>query len=121
MYIYTEHARRISASSKPKCNSPTGYKYGQHSHVVGLIALENSNAPNTSKAVLLHLSPSLLNSLDQAAEALGMTRSAVIRRSLSRDLQFILNQEAVRTAAFNRAKDEDYAQWASKEGRDQSA
>ncbi len=49
------------------------------------------------RPVLVILPLSLIEQLDQAAEALGMNRSDVIRRSLVRDASGALHEEVTRT------------------------
>ena len=45
------------------------------------------------RKLLLSLSPELVDQLDHAASVLGMCRSDVIRRSLQRDLGFVMSHE----------------------------
>ena len=49
-----------------------------------------------SRAVLVILPLSLIEALDQAAEALEISRSDVIRRSLMRETSTVLKEEAAR-------------------------
>jgi hypothetical protein len=52
-----------------------------------------------SRAVLVILPLSLIEALDQAADALDISRSDVIRRSLVREVSSLLKEEVVRARA----------------------
>jgi metal-responsive CopG/Arc/MetJ family transcriptional regulator len=45
------------------------------------------------KAILISLPESLVDQLDEAAQALNMARTEVIRRSLTRDIDYIVRYE----------------------------
>jgi hypothetical protein len=51
--------------------------------------------------VLLSLTPETVATLDTAAKVLGMCRSDVIRRSLARDLSYVLSHEFPNCSASN--------------------
>ena len=55
-----------------------------------------------SRAVLVLLPLNLIEALDQAADALNMSRSDVIRRSLTREVATVLREE-VRRVQSSRA------------------
>jgi hypothetical protein len=46
-----------------------------------------------STAILLHLPTQLLHDFDKAATAFGLSRSETIRRSLMRDVAYIMERE----------------------------
>jgi len=67
----------------------------------------------TRKAILVQLSSSLVDQLDEAALVLNMTRVDVIRRSLLRDLQFVVSEELERTRRHQQNQQKRYLEWAS--------
>ncbi len=54
-----------------------------------------------SRKVLLGLTPQTVAMLDQAAQTLGMCRSDVIRRSLARDLEYVMSHEVPNMQRFH--------------------
>lgn len=58
----------------------------------------------TSRPVLIHLPLDMLRQLDAAADAFGMYRAEVIRRSLKRELSTILGEEVQRMQRMIRSK-----------------
>jgi predicted transcriptional regulator len=67
----------------------------------------------TTKAILIRLSRSLVEQLDEAASVLNMTRVDVIRRSLMRDLQFVGSEELKRTRRHQENLEKRYLEWAA--------
>ena len=70
-----------------------------------------------TRAVLVKIPIALLDRLDHAAEVLGMTRSDIIRRSLLRDIEFILQHEVERTKQYHTARETDYQLWSARKSR----
>ncbi len=68
---------------------------------------------DTKKALLIKLPTSLVGQLDEAAAVLGMTRIDVIRRSLVRDLQYVVCEELERTRQHNERQEKRYREWAA--------
>ena len=66
---------------------------------------------DTYKPILLNVPLGLLQRLNEASAAMSLNRSALIRRSLSRDLDFILRYEISRRAKGNEATARDYGRW----------
>ena len=66
---------------------------------------------DTYKPILLNVSLGLLQRLNEASAAMCINRSALIRRSLSRDLDFILRYEISHRAKGNEATARDYGRW----------
>ena len=62
--------------------------------------------------ILITLPADLVSSLDQASEALGWTRMALIRRCIIRDMQFVLQEELPRI--IRATESEDHAHWLSR-------
>ena len=61
--------------------------------------------------ILVTLPPDLLTQLDQASDAFGWTRMALIRRCIIRDMQYVLQQELPR---IKRAiQSDEHAAWLS--------
>ena len=52
-----------------------------------------------SRAILIHLPLTMIAELDEAAEALSIHRTDIIRRSLQRELQTTLSEEVRRQKA----------------------
>ena len=71
-----------------------------------------SEAPT---AILLRLTPPLLAKLDEAAAALNMTRTDIIRRSLMRDMQFVVSFEMERAAMSVLDVATAHAKWVEKQ------
>jgi hypothetical protein len=55
----------------------------------------------SSRKILLSLKPETVAMLDQAAKILGMCRSDVIRRSLIRDLDYVMSHEVPNMQRFH--------------------
>lgn len=64
-----------------------------------------------SRKILLSLSPETVTMLDQAAKTLGMCRSDVIRRSLSRDLQYVMSHEVPSMQRFHQETAKAHDHW----------
>ena len=64
-----------------------------------------------SKSILLNLPIDLAGRLDEAATALGLSRSDLIRRSLTRDLVFLVAHELARTVEHQRQTEKAYGIW----------
>ena len=63
------------------------------------------------KPVLINIPIGLLQELDEAAERLDLSRSELVRRSLHRDIKFVLKHE-VADASKSKAKTNAlYASW----------
>jgi hypothetical protein len=62
-----------------------------------------------SRGVLVLLPLNLIGALDQAAEALDMTRSDIIRRSLIREVTSVLRDEVIRMRARTEEQDRPIA------------
>lgn len=67
----------------------------------------------TKKAILIHLSSSLVHQLDDAASVLNMAWVDVIRRSRMRDLQYVVSEELKRTRRYQQNEHKRYLQWAT--------
>ena len=67
----------------------------------------------TKKAILIQLPSSLVDQLEEAASVLNMTRVDVIRRSLMRDLQYVVSEELKRTRRHNERQEKRYREWAA--------
>src|SRR5262249_55172006 len=64
------------------------------------------------KPVLLNMPITLLERLDNAASALQMNRSDLIRRSLARDLEFLVSNEVALARARENTSQRLYRIWA---------
>lgn len=65
--------------------------------------------------ILLRMPIPILTKLDEAAKTLNMSRSDVIRRSLARDLEFIVAHEIERMKEHQRQTEAAYLRWADAE------
>jgi hypothetical protein len=63
--------------------------------------------------VLLSLTPETVATLDTAAKVLGMCRSDVIRRSLARDLSYVLSHEFPNLQRFQSETRAAHSNWIS--------
>ena len=63
------------------------------------------------RRILLSLNPSMVSQLDQAAHALNLCRSDIIRRSLARDLEFVLTHEVARAQQHQQGTASSYQEW----------
>jgi len=61
--------------------------------------------------ILITLPPDLVENLDQASEALGWTRMALIRRCIIRDMRYVLERELPRIKEARGL--DDHAAWFS--------
>ena len=66
-----------------------------------------------SRKLLLSLTDETVAALDEAASALGMCRSDVIRRSLNRDLKYVMNYEVPDMLRFHQETAAVHANWLS--------
>ena len=66
-----------------------------------------------SRKLLLSLTDETVAALDEAAKALGMCRSDVIRRSLTRDLRYVMNYEVPDMLRFHQETAAVHANWLS--------
>lgn len=66
-----------------------------------------------TRKILLSLSPDLIRQLDEAAAVLGMCRSDVIRRSLQRDLSYVMSEELPRMRRLQQEAAAGHRSWLS--------
>ena len=66
-----------------------------------------------SRKLLLSFTDETVAALDEAANALGMCRSDVIRRSLSRDLRYVMSFEVPSMQRFNQETSAAHDSWLS--------
>lgn len=66
-----------------------------------------------TRKILLSLSPGTVGVLDEAARALGMCRSDVIRRSLARDLSYVMSHEVPNMQRFHQETTAAHTSWLS--------
>lgn len=66
-----------------------------------------------SRKILLSLSHDTVAMLDEAAKALGMCRSDVIRRSLVRDLSYVMSHEVPNMRRFHQETTAAHSTWLS--------
>ena len=64
------------------------------------------------KPILLNIPLDMLGQLDCAAKVLGITRSDLIRKSLARDLAFVLDEELALAQKREEQVMRDYKKWA---------
>jgi hypothetical protein len=64
-----------------------------------------------TRKILLSLTPDIVAQLDQAARVLGMCRSDVIRRSLQRDLKYVMAHELPNMQRFHRETAAAHTTW----------
>ena len=69
---------------------------------------------DSPKSILLNVPLRLFQRLNEASAAMAISRSELIRRSLSRDLEFVLDYEVALIARFRADAGRDYALWAKK-------
>jgi predicted transcriptional regulator len=68
---------------------------------------------DTKNALLIKLPSSLVQQLDEAAAVMNIARVGVIRRSLMRDLQYVVSEELERTRRHQERQDKRYREWAA--------
>lgn len=66
-----------------------------------------------TRKILLSLKHETVAMLDQAAKALGMCRSDVIRRSLTRDLGYVMTHEVPNMQRFHQETSAAHGSWLS--------
>ena len=66
---------------------------------------------DTYKPILLNVPLGLLQRLNEASAAMRISRSELIRRSLSRDLEFVIRYEISRLAKATEESASDYFRW----------
>ena len=66
-----------------------------------------------SRKILLSLKPETVAMLDQAAKILGMCRSDVIRRSLVRDLDYVMSYEVPNMQRIHQETEVAHGSWLS--------
>ena len=67
--------------------------------------------PAHSRKILLSLSIETVARLDEAAKVLGMCRSDVIRRSLTRDLNYVMEHEVPNMQRFHQETAAAHGGW----------
>ena len=68
---------------------------------------------NNHKAILLNVPVDLLKRLNEAATAMEISRSELIRRALKRDVEFMLRQEVPELSKAKEKKLLDFTRWLS--------
>jgi hypothetical protein len=71
-----------------------------------------------TRPILINLPLGLLANLDEAATVLRLTRTDVIRRSLLRDLDYVVRYELQRTLEHRQKEEEAYLEWVVDRARD---
>jgi metal-responsive CopG/Arc/MetJ family transcriptional regulator len=66
------------------------------------------------KAILINLPESLVQQLDEAAQALNMARTDVIRRSLKRDVDYMVRYEIQTALQERQERERCYVDWVQK-------
>ena len=66
---------------------------------------------DNKKAVLINLPGSLVQQLDEAAQALNMARTDVIRRSLKRDIDYMVLYEIQTALQQRQDRERRYVEW----------
>ena len=66
-----------------------------------------------TRKLLLSFTDETVAALDEAANALGMCRSDVIRRSLNRDLRYVMSYEVPDMLRFHQETAAVHANWLS--------
>ena len=69
---------------------------------------------DTRKSILLNVPLKLFQRLNEASAAMAISCSELIRRSLSRDLEFVLKYEIALIARARGEASRDYALWAKR-------
>lgn len=69
--------------------------------------------PDYTRKILLSLSANTVAMLDEAAKTLGMCRSDVIRRSLARDLGYVMSHEVPSMQRFHQETTAAHNSWLS--------
>ena len=69
--------------------------------------------PTYTRKLLLSFTDETVAALDEAANALGMCRSDVIRRSLIRDLRYVMNYEVPDMLRFHQDTAAVHTNWLS--------
>ena len=69
--------------------------------------------PTYSRKLLLSFTDETVAALDEAASALGMCRSDVIRRSLTRDLRYVMGHEVPSMQLFHQETAAAHTYWLS--------
>ena len=64
-----------------------------------------------TRKLLLSFTDETVAALDEAANALGMCRSDVIRRSLTRDLRYVMSYEVPDMQRFHQETSAAYDSW----------
>ena len=64
-----------------------------------------------TRKLLLSFTDETVAALDEAANALGMCRSDVIRRSLTRDLRYVMSHEVPRMQRFHHETSAAHDSW----------
>ena len=67
--------------------------------------------PAYSRKILLTLTNETVHMLDTAANALGMCRSDVMRRSLARDLSYVMSYEVPNMQRFHQETTAAHSSW----------
>lgn len=63
------------------------------------------------KPILINLPIDLVRQLDEAANLLGMYRTDIIRKCLSRDIQYVLQVEAPKSLKIKQNLHDEYPGW----------
>lgn len=63
------------------------------------------------RAILINVPIGLLKRLTEAATAMEVSRSELVRRMLKRDVEYILRQEVPALLAMKEQTTQDYSRW----------
>jgi len=63
------------------------------------------------KPILINVPISLLEQLDEAADCLDLSRSELVRRSLHRDLKFVMKHEVEEVVRAREKAETIYSSW----------
>jgi hypothetical protein len=75
------------------------------------LMIQMALAKQQSKAILLHLPAKLLHDFDRVATAFGLSRSETIRRSLMRDVAYIMERELPKATEEQQRRVVDHRSW----------
>ena len=73
-----------------------------------------------TKPILINLDLQLVKSLDDAAHRLGMNRTDIIRKCLSRDIQYVLQIEVPKSTKLKQELSDQYPGWMNRFANDPS-
>jgi hypothetical protein len=106
---YSKQGSKAALFAKHAHSKPRAPRHSQPQHK----KKKRNVMSDYTRKILLSFTPELVATLDTAAQVLGMCRSDVIRRSLVRDLDYVMRHEVPNMQRFHQETSIAHTRWLS--------